>query len=109
LLRERFLFLFDRTLSLLWLIRTVQATCSIYLEHSRIPVCTSRHESVVWGLLEGWWEWRGSHAQTQHPVLLDPAHAKLQSVDGRSQGWSAFPWDIRLSAHSSRWLLTLHL
>src|SRR5258708_13729278 len=42
---------FDMTLSLLWPVRTVCTTCSIYKEHSSITVCTPRHESVVWGVV----------------------------------------------------------
>src|SRR5258708_17146749 len=37
------------TLSLLWPVRTVCPTCSIYQEHSSMTVCMSRPESVVWG------------------------------------------------------------
>jgi hypothetical protein len=40
-----------QTLFLVCPVISVRTTDLIYTEHSRIPVCTSRHESVVWSVV----------------------------------------------------------
>ena len=66
-------FLFDMTLSLLWPVISVCTTCSIYKEHSSMTVVTSRHFSVVWGVVL----WNGCRTWEAVPVLpaLHPSRA----------------------------------
>src|SRR5437764_14048637 len=67
------------TLSLLWPVRTVYTTCSIYKEHSSMTVVTSRHESVVWGVVL----WNGCRTGEAVPVLrlgIHPAHGAARNA-----------------------------